>query len=459
MLSALYLRVVVALRITDALWRLAPLPDPVADPGPPGGTRVTFIVPTHNQRELMDLCLPPLLEEAGPVHKVLVVDDASTDGTAEHVRRRYPRVRVVRLTRNRGFARAARAGIAACDTPLFALINSDVQVRPGFLAAILPHFERDDVFAVCARIELPGGSQMETGNVAPSFSGILEPYHLPPGKPGPILFAGGASSVFHRARYDALGGFETIFQPLYWEDIDLGYRAWRAGWRSLFEPAASVWHQRRAWIGPRFGDALANETFLKNSLVFVWKNLRDRAMLTQHWVYVCARLYQEILRGEGTMCRALLRALPALLPALVRRWRARRRGDLSDRDVLAVVGEAAGRAARRGVRGLLRARGRGGRRQGAGAPVRAGPGTAAQAHAPCLQLAGAAPAVGDRVLLGRAGKRFAGDGPRVPARGRAVPQQQHGPVPPLPRRARCGGDRAGAVLPRLRPANQGGAGP
>ena len=350
MLSAFYLRVVVAMRITDALWRLAPLPDPVADPGPPGGTRVTFIVPTHDQRELMDLCLPPLLEEAGPVHKVLVVDDASTDGTVEHVRRRYPRVRVVRLTRNRGFARAARAGIAACDTPLFALINSDVQVRPGFLAAILPHFERDDVFAVCARIELPGGSQMETGNVAPSFSGILEPYHLPPGKPGPILFAGGASSVFHRARYDALGGFETIFQPLYWEDIDLGYRAWRAGWRSLFEPAASVWHQRRAWIGPRFGDALANETFLKNSLVFVWKNLRDRAMLTQHWVYVCARLYQEILRGEGTMCRALLRALPALLPALVRRWRARRRGDLSDRDVLAMATPEGGTARENPVR-------------------------------------------------------------------------------------------------------------
>jgi GT2 family glycosyltransferase len=267
----------------------------------------------------------------------MIVDDASSDETAEYVRGQYPRVRVLRLERNQGFAGAVRAGIAASTTPLFAPINTDVQVRPGFLQAILPHFGRDDTFAVCSRIELPGGSQMETGNVAPAFSGILEPYHLPPDDAGPILYAGGASSVYHRARYDALGGFETIFRPLYWEDIELGYRAWRRGWRSLFEPSASVWHERRAWIGKRFGDAYANQAFLKNALIFIWKNVRDGGMLAQNWAYVAARLYREMPSGDGTMCRALLAALPVLPAALLRRWRERRRGDLGDRDILALA--------------------------------------------------------------------------------------------------------------------------
>jgi len=337
LLSLLYLGVIAKVRASDLFWRVAPMRPPIPDPGPAIGQRVTFIVPTYNQRQLMDFCLPPLLAEAGRVHEVMIVDDASGDDTAEHVRRQYPHVRVLRLERNQGFAGAVRAGISASTTPLFALINTDVQVRPGFLSAILPHFDRDDTFAVCSRIELPGRSQMETGNVAPAFSGILEPYHLPPDHAGPILYAGGASSVYHRGRYDALGGFETIFRPLYWEDIELGYRAWRRGWRSLFEPSASVWHERRAWIGKRFGDAYANQAFLKNALIFIWKNVHDGEMLAQNWAYVAARLYREVPSGNGMMCRALLAALPMLPAALLRRWRERRRGDLGDRDILALA--------------------------------------------------------------------------------------------------------------------------
>jgi GT2 family glycosyltransferase len=321
----------------DAMRRLWPTPAPLSDPGPPSGRKTTFIIPTHNQRHLMDFCLAPLLKEAGPEHRVMVVDDASTDETSEYVRRNYPAVWLVRLKKNRGFAGAVRAGIAACQTPLFALINTDVQVRPGFLAAMLPHFDRPDTFAVCSRIELPGGSLMETGDVAAAFSGILEPYHVVGRESGPIAYAGGASSVFHRARYEALGGFETIYRPLYWEDIELGYRAWRRGWRSAFEPGASVWHQRRAWIGQRFGDVYANETFLRNALLFVWKNVRDRGLLAQHFAYVSARLAREILTGKRTMCLALLRAAPLWGWVMLKRWREHRHGDLADREILAMM--------------------------------------------------------------------------------------------------------------------------
>jgi len=344
LLCALYLVLVETVLLADAVWRLLPLPPQLPDPGPAEGRTVTFIVPTHNQSHLIDFCLPPLLSEAGREHRVLVVDDGSTDATAEHVRQAYRRVTVLRLDTNQGFARAVRAGVAATDTPLFALINTDVEVRPGFLDRMLPHFDREDVFAVCAQIELADGSQVETGNVAPAFSGILEPHHVPPTRSGPILYAGGASSVFHRSRYQALGGLDTIYHPFYWEDIDLGYRAWRRGWRSVFEPAASVLHLRRATIGWHYGDAFASETFLRNALIFVWKNLWDRAMVTQHLVYVWARLTREVLAGEAALCRAVLRALPSFPSALRGRWQCRRRGDLGDRDILAMADPGGGAA-------------------------------------------------------------------------------------------------------------------
>jgi GT2 family glycosyltransferase len=338
LLSLLYASIAALLIAADVARRLTPLPRLAPGPGSPAGGAVTFIVPSHNQRHLMDFCLPPLLAEAADAHRVIVVDDASTDDTVACLRAHYPQVGVIALSRNQGFGGAVRAGIAASETPLFALINTDVQVRPGFLAAMLPHFDRPDTFAVCSRIELPNGSQMETGNVAPAWSGMLEPHHLPPTGPGPILYAGGASSVYDRAKYEALGGFETVYRPMYFEDIELGYRAWRRGWRSLFEPNASVFHQRRAWIGARFSDAQANETFLKNGLLFVWKNVRDPAMLAQNCAYVWARLARELLDGEGTMARAFVRALPSLGRVLVRRWGDHHRGDLSDRQILELAG-------------------------------------------------------------------------------------------------------------------------
>jgi GT2 family glycosyltransferase len=336
-LSGLYKAVTATILLFDVLRRLVPASRPSARPGSPDGRAVTFIVPNYNQRHLMDFCLPPLLAEAGDRHRVLVVDDASTDDTVGYLRASYPQVRVVALSRNQGFGGAVRAGIAASDTPLFALINTDVQVRPGWLAAILPHFDRPDTFAVCSRIDLPGGSQMETGNVAAAWSGVLEPYHVPPAHPGPILYAGGASSVYDRAKYEALGGFETVYRPMYFEDIELGYRAWRRGWRSLFEPSASVFHQRRAWIGTRFNDAQASETFLRNGLLFVWKNVRDPVMLAQNCAYVCARLMREVLGGDGTTARAFLRALLLLGRMLTRRWYDHQRGDLSDHQILALA--------------------------------------------------------------------------------------------------------------------------
>jgi GT2 family glycosyltransferase len=244
---------------------------------------------------------------------------------------------VIRLDRNRGFAGAAAAGIAASRTPLFALINDDAQVRPGFLETMLLHFDQGDVFAVCSRIDLADGSQVETGKVAAAFSGILEPYHIAPTESGPILYAGGASSIFHRARFEALGGFESLYHPFYWEDIELGYRAWRRGWKSVFEPEASVLHRRRATIGARFGEAYADQAFLKNALVFVWKNLRDRELLTQHFVYVAGRVSCELLMGVNMMAGAVLRALPLLPRALLRRWQSQRRGDLADREIIALL--------------------------------------------------------------------------------------------------------------------------
>lgn len=91
-------------------------------------------------------------------------------------------------------------------------------------------------------------------------------------------------------------------------------------------------------MGPQLGGAGADRTFLKNAILFVWKNVRDRRLLTQHFVYLAMRLVREVLNGENLAAGAVLGALPVLPRALRRRWQTHRRGDLDDREILALLG-------------------------------------------------------------------------------------------------------------------------
>ncbi|NIM06135.1 MAG: glycosyltransferase, partial [Armatimonadetes bacterium] len=113
----------------------------------------TVIIPTYNGRALLERCLSALLssiEKAGGNHKVLVVDDASTDGTAEYLAQTFPSVEVLSLQRS-GFGRAVNSGVMQAKSDAVVLLNNDVVVEPDFLKALLEPLQEPDVFAVGAK--------------------------------------------------------------------------------------------------------------------------------------------------------------------------------------------------------------------------------------------------------------------------------------------------------------------
>src|ERR1700761_8736377 len=98
--------------------------------------RATVVIPTLNARELLAETLSALAAQAVE-HDVVVVDNASTDGTAELVAERFPQVRVLRLDENLGFGRAVNRGVELVETDVVVLINNDVLCEPGFLERLL----------------------------------------------------------------------------------------------------------------------------------------------------------------------------------------------------------------------------------------------------------------------------------------------------------------------------------
>lgn len=306
--------------------------------------RASLIVSTWNGRHLLETCLPRALraiEEAGGDHELIVVDDASSDDTVEFVRREFPQVRLIALERNLRFAGANNAAARAARGDVLVFLNNDMLVEPDFLPPLLRHFEEPSVFAATAQIlmrphRVAGGVVRETGLVRARFDGgffVLSHDRPESEEPVPVVYAGGGSSAVRKGRFLGLGGFDELFRPFYFEDLDVSYRAQKRGWRIMYEPRSRMWHEHRQTNRPEnFPGGYVDLMFGRNSLLFTWKVLTDGDLLAQHVHGLWARAMRA--RAEPQLPRFLWRAAGRLPHLLVSRHRARRAARLTDREVL-----------------------------------------------------------------------------------------------------------------------------
>ncbi len=301
-------------------------PDERAPAGP-----ASIVILNWNGRDLLSEGLPSVLRAAqadGLPHEIIVVDNGSSDGSADFVRSAYPGVRLIALPRNLGFGEGNNVGVRAAQHDIVVLLNNDMLVDPGFLRPLLEGFGTS-TFAVSSQIFLqnPEARREETGKTSATFrrgmfdfthrevNGELHrrPYY-------PALWAGGGSSAFHRKRFMELGGFHPIYAPAYVEDTDLSYRAWKAGWEVLFAPASIVYHKHRASSSRRFHPGALEALVRRNQLLFTWKNLTSWRLLLLHSLCLpwnCYRLARDFgLSVWQGIFAAAVRALPAGLARL-----------------------------------------------------------------------------------------------------------------------------------------------
>jgi len=302
--------------------------------------RVSIIIPTYNGLSLLQRHLPALLAAEGVADAELwVADDGSTDGTAEWLAANVPQARVVRRAENGGFSRACNAAIAeACGDALL-LLNNDVSVEAGFLPPLVRALESDpSVFAVNSRILLPGRGMRDEGEKMGGFHhGIFYVDCLPRPSPvaAPTLYATACAALYRRDRVDALGGFDELYSPFYWEDVDLSYRALRRGWTVLYEPRSVVYHQHEtstARMDPRYTARVRG----RNQFLFVWKNITDPGLTrASRALGPLVALSHVLRRGERGLWEGYWAARRRWPELQARRAVERREATVSDRDILA----------------------------------------------------------------------------------------------------------------------------
>lgn len=211
---------------------------------------ISVLIPNYNGRQLLEENLPSVkkaLENYSfSFSEIIISDDSSQDESINYLQAHHPGIILCTSKENTGFSGAVNRGIAYCRGDLILILNSDVRLHPDYFQNIIALFEDPELFGVMGAIYNTDGSQLQDGAKYPVYQwgriGSTLNYTSKSQSTYPTLFLSGANALVRRNYLLQLQGFSEIYNPYYCEDVDLGIRAWRAGWKCMFDARAICYH-------------------------------------------------------------------------------------------------------------------------------------------------------------------------------------------------------------------------
>jgi GT2 family glycosyltransferase len=293
-------------------------------------TRLSVIIPNWNGGKFLPTCLDALARQTYPAIEVIVADNASQDGSQALIQSRYPQVKLIELTENRGFTGACNAGIAAACGEVIALLNNDTEVNEHWAEAVMDAFTRHPEAGIVASKMLLFDKRDHIHTAGDFFTldgragnrGVWQRDDGQFDREEYVFSACGGSSAYRKTMLDQIGALDDdFFFSL--EDIDLAWRAQLTGWRCLYTPQAIVYHHLSATGGGVTASYYDGRnlifTLAKNYPAELWRKYGRLVLRAQ------AGLAWEALRAwRGAAARARLRGMWSGLWNLPRLWRKRR---------------------------------------------------------------------------------------------------------------------------------------
>ena len=288
------------------------------------GPKVSVIILNWNGLDYLRRYLPLVLERTSPaLADIIVADNGSTDGSVDWLRREAPGVKVFCFEENHGFAEGYNIAIERVDTEYVVLLNSDVQVTPGWLDALVAYMDEHPRVAACQpKIRsVADPSRFEFAGACGGFIDFLG-YPFCRGRVGdcleedrgqydtvvPVFWASGACMLVRQDDYVDYGGLDPVFFA-HQEEIDLCWRFWARGREVAVVPQSVVYHVG----GGTLNKENPRKTYLnfRNNLLMLYKNLPLARLL---WIMPVRTLLDWaaalvfLLRGRPRDMRAVARA-------------------------------------------------------------------------------------------------------------------------------------------------------
>ncbi len=240
--------------------------------------RLSIVIPNYNGRKFLPACLRSIRGQTLPDYSIIVVDNGSTDGSRELLKREFPEVRVISMGTNTGFSRAINAGIQSASTPYIFLLNNDTELPRDTLEKLVSAAENKKEFSFFVpkmlsyhqRNILDGAGDGYLRGGAGYRLGTLEDDGDFYNHEGPVFGACAAAVLYRRSLFEKVGLFDEDFFA-YLEDVDLNLRINRAGLQGYYLPCAVIYHIGSATSGSKI-NAFTVSLSTRNSFFILFKH-------------------------------------------------------------------------------------------------------------------------------------------------------------------------------------------
>jgi GT2 family glycosyltransferase len=234
---------------------------------------VCLAILNYNGRKHLEALLPTACAAAKKFPgacAVVVLDNQSSDNDVAWIEREFSSVHAIVGPKN-DFLFSYNWLAQRRTEDILVLLNNDLKVDHEFLAPLVRHFESPDVFSVSARSYDWNGTVVTSGPAHLEFENGFYSWNFDTRHQETChtLFTSGGFMAVDRKKFVELGGFNRLFYPAYCEDLDICLRAWRRGWRCIYEPDSHVWHRHQATWSNHSNGSL-NSLELRNSLLMQW---------------------------------------------------------------------------------------------------------------------------------------------------------------------------------------------
>lgn len=297
-----------------------------------------MVILNYNGKELLERFLPSVVTAAQASRhpcRVTVLDNQSRDASVAFVRQQFPEVEVVVAPENKVYC-SFNAVVERCEEDVVILLNNDMQLERAFVDPLARVFEEHlDAFLAATQGDR-AVAQLRWGLVGASFA--YPGYDELAGSPGMTFSAG--VGAFDRKKFLELGGYDELYLPGLYEDVDLCYRGWQRGWRGYYCPESKKFHVGSASFKRAFSAAYRQRLAFRNSVLFMVKNITDPWLFASFVLMLALRVLSAPFVGQWFVWPGLAEAMTKFPKA----WRVRRaiqaNGSVNDREVLKRINAA-----------------------------------------------------------------------------------------------------------------------
>lgn len=250
--------------------------------------------------------------------RAIVVDNRSTGPDVAWMREHHADIETI-VTESNDYLFSLNPIVARVPEEIVVILNNDMRVHPDFLAPLVERFRCPEVFSVAARVLDWDGCTEQIGRRMVSLEGFWLSLESQTGLSKAVytVEAGGGCSAYRRRMFAELGGFDPLFRPGYWEDMDLTWRGWMRGWVSVHEPRSVIFHRGSGTFGGMSRRHL--QRHYKHQTLFTARNVGGMRFAIGFLLLLPYRIVMHWLAGHRDIAVGMLQAIPRLPSALLKR--------------------------------------------------------------------------------------------------------------------------------------------